>query len=56
MNTGEYSKTFRGHSDWVRCIKLLNENKMVTCSEDKTIRIWDIATGFSCIQHCKTFK
>ncbi len=49
MNTSECLKTFEGHTDWVLCVKLVNENQIVSCSEDKTIKIWDIETG-DCIK------
>ena len=51
MNTSECLKIFVGHSGVVCNVKFLNENQIVTCSDDKTIKIWDIATG-ECI---KTF-
>ena len=51
MNTSECLKTFVGHTNLVCSVKFLNENQIVTCSDDKTIKIWDIATG-ECI---KTF-
>ncbi len=44
LNTGECLKTFSGHSNWIQNVKILNDNKIVSCSQDKTI-IWDIATG-----------
>ena len=49
IHTGDCLKTFLGHSNWVRRVKLLNENQIVTCSQDKTIKIWDIISG-NCIK------
>ena len=40
----------RGHSDWVRSICITNDDlRLVSCSNDKTIRIWDVHST-ECIQ------
>ena len=33
--------SFEGHADWVSDI-LVYQNKLITCSYDKTIKIWDL--------------
>ncbi len=42
LDTGECLRTFEGHSDWILNIKLINENQIVSCSQDKTIEIWEL--------------
>jgi WD40 repeat protein len=37
--------TCEGHEDWIRAIIFTSGRCMVSCSEDQTIRIWDVATG-----------
>jgi len=50
LNTSECLKlTFSGHSDWIFCVKAFNDNQIVSCSRDKSIKIWDISTG-DCIK------
>ena len=39
---GSLLKTLDDHKDWVWKILKLNNNRLVSCSEDCTIKIWDI--------------
>ena len=39
-----------GHLDYVSCLIKFNDNKFVSGSWDKTIKIWDLLTG-SCIKN-----
>ncbi|KAK6335313.1 hypothetical protein TWF718_010744 [Orbilia javanica] len=42
---GQVNSTYlRGHSDSVYCVQF-DEEKIITGSRDRTIRVWDIATG-----------
>lgn len=44
-------KTLSGHTEGVQCIKFHKEGHlMLSCSLDKTIKIWDIARNKKCIQ------
>ena len=44
-NYGELIKSYNGHSSLIRSIQLdENKNKLITGSEDNTIKIWDLYT------------
>jgi WD40 repeat protein len=44
--TGEEIRTFTGHSDWVGgCAFSLNGTKILSASDDKTVKLWDAKTG-----------
>jgi platelet-activating factor acetylhydrolase IB subunit alpha len=46
LQTGELLHTFMGHDNWVRCLSLhVNGRYLYSCSDDKTIRIWDMNFG-----------
>uniref|UniRef100_A0A914WVW9 Uncharacterized protein n=1 Tax=Plectus sambesii TaxID=2011161 RepID=A0A914WVW9_9BILA len=38
-------RSFHGHSDVVRSILTLSSSNFLTCSNDSTIRLWDLTTG-----------
>ena len=42
-------QTVKGHTSRVNCLVYLGNNTLVSGSFDKTIKIWDIATG-ECIK------
>jgi WD40 repeat protein len=45
-DSGKLIKTFEGHSDWVYCIEQIEDfSKIITCSYDKTIKIWSTESG-----------
>ena len=45
-NSPELQRTFTGHTDWVRSVHFSPDGKMIASgSADKTIRLWNIATG-----------
>ena len=37
----EYLHVFHGHTDHVRNVQYLNNTQIVSCSEDKSIKIWN---------------
>jgi WD40 repeat protein len=42
----EQKCTLRGHSDWVRSVAYSQDGKLIVSgSHDRTVRIWDAATG-----------
>ena len=41
-----YASTLRGHTGWVTCIDMHN-NRLVSCSYDGTVRVWNTQTGNS---------
>ena len=44
--TGQQRFVLRGHTDWITCLALSSDGKMIiTGSLDKTARIWDVATS-----------
>ena len=45
LNTGECLQTLRGHTDSVRCIQALSEERIISASNDKTIRVWCLKTN-----------
>ena len=49
LKTNSCIKTIDAHSEYIREIKLLNDNQVASCSYDKTTKIWDLTTG-SCIK------
>ena len=42
---GECMTTIVGHADYVRCALQLADGRLVSGSEDKTLKIWDITSG-----------
>lgn len=44
METNQYDciAICRGHTDWIRALCYLGENRMASGSDDKTIKIWSV--------------
>lgn len=38
----DLEKKFQGHTDWVWKVIEMKDNKLISCSKDKTIKIWDM--------------
>lgn len=43
------TQTFGGHDDIVMCLRVIGKDRLLSGSKDKTMRLWNIATG-KCIQ------
>jgi WD40 repeat protein len=41
-NSGELLNTLKGHANDVQEVVFLDEERVATCSSDKTVRIWDV--------------
>lgn len=56
MKRQRFVSSYSGHTNWVRCVKFSHDgNKLVSCSDDKTLRIWDVKSG-QCIHAFTTLK
>ncbi|MBS1659641.1 MAG: 2OG-Fe(II) oxygenase [Bacteroidetes bacterium] len=42
---GEVLRTLTGHSNWVWKVIKLDENTIASCSEDNSIKLWEIGSG-----------
>ncbi|KAJ3355954.1 hypothetical protein HDU83_002239 [Entophlyctis luteolus] len=36
--------TLRGHTDWVNEVRIYNKRQLFSCSDDQTVRLWDLTT------------
>ena len=46
LHTGEETMVFKGHTEHVFGMTLTRDgSRVVSCSEDKTVRVWDVASG-----------
>jgi WD40 repeat protein len=43
--SGQILRTLRGHTDWIWNVILLEKTWLASCSEDKTLKIWNYVTG-----------
>ncbi len=51
-DTDKCIATLEGHTKGVWCVKMLSENKMLSCSSDSLVKLWDL-NDVKCL---KTFK
>jgi WD40 repeat protein len=42
---GPLVRILEGHSDWVRAVAVLPDGHVVSASDDRSLRVWDIASG-----------
>ena len=40
--TGACERVLEGHTHWVTCVSVLPDGRVVSGSDDKTLRVWDI--------------
>ena len=46
LHTGEDTMVFKGHSEDVYDVAVTRDgSRLVSCSEDETVRVWDVASG-----------
>jgi WD40 repeat protein len=46
VETGKEIRTLEGHSNWVTSVSFSpNGKSIVSCSSDKTVRVWDVESG-----------
>lgn len=45
LSTGKCIKVLEGHSDSVRGVCFMSKNIIASCSQDKTVKIWDLKEG-----------
>ncbi|KAL5566956.1 hypothetical protein UlMin_030120 [Ulmus minor] len=44
------SATFESHVDWVNDAVLAGDNRLVSCSSDTTVKVWNSVSGGTCIR------
>lgn len=44
VETGQLVTSYKGHSDYVQCVALRDDNTFVSGSEDGSVRLWDTRT------------
>ena len=42
---GALFRVLKGHTDWVHAVARLDEHRVVSASSDRTLRVWDVASG-----------
>jgi WD40 repeat protein len=45
LNTYECIRTISGHKHEIRGLEKISDDRIVSCSQEKTIRIWDLNSG-----------
>ena len=45
MSSGVCERSLEGHADWVRCVAVLPDGRVVSWSRDMTLRMWDASSG-----------
>jgi WD40 repeat protein len=42
LNVGNCSNTFNGHTNWIRSVIQLSDNRIISGGDDKVIKIWNL--------------
>ncbi len=45
VESGETIRTLEGHTSGVRAVAVLDERRVVSASQDHTLRVWDVESG-----------
>ncbi|GAA5810738.1 hypothetical protein MFLAVUS_004164 [Mucor flavus] len=45
IDSGFVIRTLRGHQDSVLSLRLVNDDQIISCSKDRSLRLWDRETG-----------
>ena len=53
LNSWECLRVFEGHTREVICVKVLDAARIVSCSNDNKIKVWEIGTG-ECLKTIRT--
>ncbi|MCP4546709.1 MAG: PQQ-binding-like beta-propeller repeat protein [bacterium] len=38
-------RTLEGHTDWIRAVAVIDDQRVVSASDDRTLRVWNVVTG-----------
>lgn len=52
LRSGKCLRTFEGHQGWVASVVFASQNRFITGSGDKTVKLWDLDSG-NCLQTYK---
>ncbi len=45
LKSASCSKTFEGHGEFINSVEILTNNRIASCSNDRTVKVWSIRTG-----------
>lgn len=51
--TGYCVRTYSGHREWVRMVRVYGDSLIASCSNDQTVRVWPLALGPNTTKDCK---
>ncbi|KAG2207386.1 hypothetical protein INT47_006861, partial [Mucor saturninus] len=49
LASGNHLRSLTGHSDSVLCLKLVGNDRVISCSKDRSLKLWNMDTG-ECIR------